>query len=118
MFLHCHLALRNFVRDRAAYDQAARGLFQAQVDSAAQTRPEPMSEAELLRITLAKGGFAVLLCHFYLDHDASEAERECWYRIGGIIQLTNDLLMSGKTYNITRKPFPTAWRTPTRSTHF
>ncbi|WP_423737547.1 class 1 isoprenoid biosynthesis enzyme [Chitinophaga caseinilytica] len=91
MFLHCHLALRNFVRHRAAYDQAARGLFRAQVDSGKQSRPEPMSAEELLRITLEKGGYAVLLCHFYLDHDASEAERSCWYRIGGIIQLTNDL---------------------------
>ncbi|WP_298709286.1 hypothetical protein [Chitinophaga sp.] len=91
MFLHCHLALRNYVRDRPAYDEAARGLYRAQTDSARQTKPAPMSEEELLRITMEKGGYAVLLCRFYLDHDASGAEAECWYRIGGIIQLTNDL---------------------------
>lgn len=90
-FLHCHLALRNYVRDPSAYNEAARGLFRAQVDSARQSEPAPMTEDELLRITLEKGGYAVLLCHFYLNHDASEAERDCWYRIGGIIQLTNDL---------------------------
>lgn len=91
MFLHGHLELREYVRDRIAYDQAARGLFQAQVESGRQSRPGPMSEEDLLRITLEKGGYAVLLCHFYLDHDATDAERQCWYRIGGIIQLTNDL---------------------------
>lgn len=91
MFLHCHLTLRNFVHDRASYDETSRGLFRAQLDSVRQTSPEPMQEEELLRITLEKGGYAVHLCHFYLDHDAFETERSCWYRIGGIIQLTNDL---------------------------
>jgi len=91
LFQHCHLALRSYVRDRDKYNETARGLFRAQVDSAKQSGTALIAEEALLRITLEKGGYAVLLCASYLLHDASEAERSCWYRIGGIIQLTNDL---------------------------
>ncbi|WP_109698223.1 isoprenoid biosynthesis enzyme family protein [Chitinophaga deserti] len=110
LFLHCHLALRNYVRDQQAYDQAARGLFRAQVDSAKQSLSTPVPEDELLRITQEKGGYAVLLCHFYLNHDASEAERTCWYRIGGIIQLTNDLFDTWKDLQAGMQTLPTRMR--------
>jgi hypothetical protein len=39
-----------------------------------------------------------LLCHFYSDHQTSEAEQQCWYQLGGLIQLINDLFDIYKDY--------------------
>lgn len=90
IFLHAHLALRDFVGDKDAYDTVTRQLFAAQIDSIRQFDAS-ISDADLHRITLEKGGYAVLLCHFYLDEEVTETEQELWFRLGKIIQLTNDL---------------------------
>lgn len=90
IFLYAHLALNDFVKQKAAYGEATRGLFQAQIDSALQT-DSAITDADLHRVTIGKGSYAVLLCSFYLDEDVSPAERQCWFYLGGIIQLTNDL---------------------------
>lgn len=89
IFLHAHLLLNSFVK-HASYGEATRGLFQAQIDSALQT-DNSITDADLHRVTIGKGSYAVLLCSFYLDEEVSPAERQCWFYLGGIIQLTNDL---------------------------
>jgi hypothetical protein len=93
VFRESHLRLRAFVRERTTYDGLTRQLFQAQWDSKQQdkVRGAPLSDEALRAITFSKGGLSVLLCSFYLDTAPSPAERDCWYRIGTIIQLTNDL---------------------------
>jgi hypothetical protein len=50
-----------------------------------------ISNDEIEYITLEKGGNAVLLCSFYLNHQASVHEKNCWYKLGNIIQYVNDL---------------------------
>ncbi|SIN81200.1 isoprenoid biosynthesis enzyme family protein [Chitinophaga niabensis] len=90
VFLHAHSLLSQFVKQKAAYGEATRGLFQAQIDSAMQT-DSSITDADLYRVTIGKGSYAVLLCSFYLDEEVSPAERQCWFYLGGIIQLTNDL---------------------------
>lgn len=90
IFLHAHQTLLGFVKEKQAYHEATLRLFKAQVDSDKQFDPA-ISNEELQRITLEKGGFSVLLCHFYLDFEASQPERNCWFAIGSIIQFTNDL---------------------------
>lgn len=90
VFLASHLKLKNYVKDQAYYDEVTHKLYNAQIDSARQFDGN-ISEDELKHITFSKGGYSVLLCSFYLDVDTSEAEKQCWYRIGSIIQLTNDL---------------------------
>ncbi|MRG44387.1 hypothetical protein GFS24_04640 [Chitinophaga sp. SYP-B3965] len=90
MFLHAHLYLNNFVKQKAAYGDATRGLFQAQIDSALQASVA-ITDTDLHRVTIGKGSYAVLLCSFYLDEEVSAVERQCWFQLGGIIQLTNDL---------------------------
>ena len=89
-FLESHLLLKQFVKNKEAYEEATKKLFKAQIESAKQFN-ENITDIELENITFAKGGYSVLLCSFYLDIDASESEKQCWYRIGSIIQLTNDL---------------------------
>lgn len=90
MFLHSHLFLRNYVKDKVAYDQVSYNLFCAQQASARQF-DKGITNEEIEDITLKKGGYSVQLCHFYFDDKATAAEIDCWYRIGGIIQMTNDL---------------------------
>jgi hypothetical protein len=90
LFLHSHRLLKAFVRDKDYYNEVTRKLYKAQEDSALQF-DKTISNEILEQITLDKGGYSVLLCHFYLDQQASAAEQHCWYQIGGIIQLTNDL---------------------------
>ncbi|TDW97261.1 class 1 isoprenoid biosynthesis enzyme [Dinghuibacter silviterrae] len=91
VFRDAHLQLRSFVHERTVYDALTRKLFQAQWDSKKQARTGVLSEDALREITFRKGGLSVLLCSFYLEVTPTPAERDCWYRIGTIIQLTNDL---------------------------
>lgn len=90
IFLHAHLLLNGFVKEKAAYGDATRGLFQAQIDSSLQANAA-ITDADLHRVTIGKGSYAVLLCSFYLDEEVSAVEKQCWFQLGGIIQLTNDL---------------------------
>jgi hypothetical protein len=98
VFKESHLLLKGFVRDANAYEKVTRELFQSQWASKRQSlqhqdlHPSDVpSEAVLRDITFSKGGNSVLLCSFYLDGRCSILEQECWYRMGTIIQLTNDL---------------------------
>ena len=106
LFLHCHQELLDLVNDRVAYDEASKKLYKVQVESLAQFESEPLSGETLLRITLEKGGYAVLLCCYYLQQKACDAERECWYLLGGIIQLTNDLFDTWKDLQAGQQTLP------------
>lgn len=97
LFLQAHLFLCGEVADKAGYLQAKKGVFQSQIDSLKQFNPA-ISNEDIRQITLRKGGYAVLLCHFYLDDRASEPEQQCWYQMGGMIQLINDLFDIYKDY--------------------
>lgn len=90
LFLHAHQTLEHPIRNKSHYLEVTRQLFRSQIDSDKQFDPT-VDNDELKRITQKKGGYAVLLCHFYMDDDISQAEQQCWFLIGGIIQLTNDL---------------------------
>lgn len=69
-------------------------LLRNQQDSAKQF-DAAVSDSELERITLQKGGWAYQMCFYYLDLNIDERDFETtkrlWYQIGGIIQLINDL---------------------------
>jgi hypothetical protein len=90
MFLQSHLVLKNFVQDLDSYIEITRKMFTAQKDSLLQF-DEHIAEKELKRITFEKGGYSLLLCSFYFDRVTSDVEKNCWYKLGAIIQLTNDL---------------------------
>lgn len=90
VFRASHLLLKDFVADKDAYTGVARELFQAQWDSKQQAQSR-LSDEEIRAITFAKGGNSVLLCSYYVEFASTDIEKDCWYRIGTIIQLTNDL---------------------------
>lgn len=91
IFLHAHLKLKNYVRDKTYYQEVLSELFQVQVASANQFNSD-ISNEELQQITFAKGGSSTLFCHFYLDLEATETEQKCWRQLGVLFQLTDDLL--------------------------
>jgi hypothetical protein len=90
VFRHAHRLLKEYVKNKAAYHQITRDLYKAQLFSKQQYQSS-LPDDTLKEITFSKGGYSVLLCRHYLDTDAVAAEEACWYRIGTIIQLTNDL---------------------------
>ncbi|RXK86152.1 hypothetical protein [Filimonas effusa] len=89
-FQQSHLLLWNYVADKPAYEKVTKALYKAQLLSKEQHNSQ-LPDETLLDITFTKGGYSVLLCRYYLDLPANATEEACWYRIGTIIQLTNDL---------------------------
>lgn len=90
VFQQSHLLLRNFVKDKVSYDRISYELYHAQMQSRKQ-QGNKLSDEEIRLITFCKGGNSVLLCRYYLELPSDKTEEECWYIIGTLIQLTNDL---------------------------
>ncbi len=85
-----HRFLLNEVQQKQAYPGLFHDMFTAQKDSLQQF-DATVTAGTLLSITHRKGGFAVLMCYFYMDVAGSTAEKNCWYILGTIIQMINDL---------------------------
>ena len=90
VFQRSHRLLKDYVKNKEAYYQITRDLYKAQLFSKQQYQSS-LPDETIREITFSKGGNSVLLCRHYLEVEASAAEEACWYRIGTIIQLTNDL---------------------------
>ena len=98
VFIYSKLFLEQAVKDKVAYQKVIRQLFEAQKNSLQQFDKD-IPDADIENITFEKGGNAVLLCRYYLDTDASLAEEDCWYFLGSLIQLSNDLFDTYKDLN-------------------
>ena len=85
-----HLKLLNRVDDKEAYQVVLTSIHEAQMDSIKQLNPE-ISLDEILSITKRKGGYSLLMCRFYINMRADKNLDECWFALGGMIQMTNDL---------------------------
>lgn len=90
VFQYAHQWLLKRVNDQEAYMEVAHQVFHAQQDSILQMDAS-ISWDELVSITERKGGYSVELCAFYLDDSSSPEIRQLWFRLGALIQLTNDL---------------------------
>jgi hypothetical protein len=90
IFLHAHKFLLENVREKEVYLNISRLLFQAQLDSGKQFQPS-ISNEELETITKNKGGYSLLLSAYYFDEKFDYIEHKCWFLLGYIYQLVNDL---------------------------
>jgi hypothetical protein len=90
VFVASHLRLLQDMPDTTAYQQVLQQEFKAQQASMGQF-DAAITNAEIERITFAKGGNAVLMCRYYLDVTPTPEEEQCWYLLGNLIQLSNDL---------------------------
>lgn len=88
--LHSHLFLLNYIFSKEEYLSVLRKEFNAQVASLNQFN-QNISDEEIQHITFEKGGNAVLMCYYYTDVEGTVEERNCWYALGTLIQLSNDL---------------------------
>jgi len=89
-FLQSHLFLLNGMKDTTEYLGVLRKEFDAQVASMEQFDSAITNQA-IEHITFEKGGNAVLMCRYYLDIIPTKEEEACWYLLGSMIQLSNDL---------------------------
>lgn len=87
---HIHQQLLNEVDDKESYLHALHQTHLAQKESKKQFEAMTPIE-EIMDITKRKGGFTLLMCRHYLTTPAHPSIDECWYQLGGLIQMTNDL---------------------------
>ena len=90
VLLHLHNQLLNQVPDREEYWSVIHNIHTAQKDSIKQFDASTTNE-ELLSITQRKGGYSLLMCRHYMDLQKSKEVDDCWFALGSVIQMTNDL---------------------------
>ena len=88
--LYIHQRLLNEVDDKESYWKSLQNTHQAQKDSQKQFDSNTSTE-DILDITKRKGGYTLLMCRHYIEEASSTQVDECWYTLGGLIQMTNDL---------------------------
>lgn len=90
VLVYIHQELLNQVNDKEHYWNTLQNTHQAQIDSKKQFDPL-ISTDEILDITKRKGGYTLLMCRHYLIDPQNDLIDNCWYSLGGLIQMTNDL---------------------------
>ena len=93
-----HLELLNQVPDQNKYWSIIEKVHLAQKDSAKQFLALT-SKDEIIDITKRKGGYSLVMCRHYLIDPIHETIDDCWYKLGGLIQMTNDLYDTYKDTN-------------------
>jgi hypothetical protein len=90
VLIDTHLNLLSRVYNKEAYQRVLNNIHQAQIDSLEQLKND-ISLKRILSITERKGGYSLLMCRHYIEMATNENIDNCWYQLGGMIQMTNDL---------------------------
>ena len=90
VLIDTHLKLLSRVYNKEAYQRVLNNIHQAQIDSLEQLKND-ISLERILSITERKGGYSLLMCRHYIEMATNENIDNCWYQLGGMIQMTNDL---------------------------
>ena len=90
VLIDTHLKLLSLVHHKEAYQKVLNNIHQAQIDSLEQLEND-ISLDRILSITERKGGYSLLMCRHYIEMSNNENIDNCWYQLGGMIQMTNDL---------------------------
>ena len=88
--IYIHQQLLNEVEDKESYLDALYKTHDVQKESKKQFNASTPIE-DILRITLQKGGYTLLMCRHYISTPSNQLVDDCWYHLGGLIQMTNDL---------------------------
>jgi hypothetical protein len=99
VYIYLHQSLINQVEEKNSYLTIYEKLHLVQKKSIIQFNEKTTIE-EILSITTSKGGLTLLLCRHYLMTPVSNNIDNCWYALGGLIQMTNDLF---DTYKDTKE---------------
>jgi hypothetical protein len=90
VLIDTHLKLLSLVHHKEAYQKVLNSIHQAQIDSIEQLNSD-ISLDRILSITERKGGYSLLMCRHYIEMSNNENIDNCWYQLGGMIQMSNDL---------------------------
>jgi len=90
ILVYIHQRLLSEVDDKESYWKSLQDTHQAQKDSKKQFDSSTSIE-DILDITKRKGGHTLLMCRHYINEPSNLQIDECWYTLGGLIQMTNDL---------------------------
>ena len=90
VLIDTHLKLLSRVYNKEAYQKVLNNIHQAQIDSLEQLKND-ISLERILSITERKGGYSLLMCRQYIEMATNENIDNCWYQLGGMIQMSNDL---------------------------
>ncbi|MBM3444712.1 MAG: hypothetical protein FJX83_06965 [Bacteroidetes bacterium] len=85
-----HQQLLEAVRFQDEYKQVVNAIHRAQMDSLKQKNGGLGFDA-LVDIARRKGGGSLLMCRHYIDLPKGEVLDACWFELGGVIQLSNDM---------------------------
>ena len=78
------------VKDKKRVQEYAEKVFLAQVESLKQ-KEKSLSWDELFYITYQKGGESLLFYRCSFDDEISPEEEKCLFKIGGLVQICNDV---------------------------
>ena len=81
--------LINHVPAKEAYIEASKNVFEIQLQTMRQTNAQ-ITNAEIETITYAKGGYSVIIYHQVLDEIASPEMQDALFKIGALMQFSND----------------------------
>jgi hypothetical protein len=90
LFLSFYKKSLQYAHDPGLVKHYLRKVFAAQVESRKQAAPG-LSQEEILKITLDKGGVSVLFYRAAMSHPFRPGEEEALYKIGGLMQFGNDV---------------------------
>lgn len=90
LFIASNKILTRYAIHKPGYLETKRKVFDAEVESLKQ-RDSTITKDTLKEITYRKGGYSVLHSRYYLDLASDETQDRCWYQLGALIQLGNDL---------------------------
>ena len=90
VLIYIHTQLLNKVKDKEGYWNVLQQIHKAQKDSQLQFDPNTDSNT-IIDITKRKGGYSLLMSRHYLMDPSDLRIDQCWYELGGLIQMTNDL---------------------------
>ncbi len=90
VLMEVHKKLLERATNSAAYFQTFLALHNAQKDSTKQFQAS-ISMDEIVDITLRKGGYSAKVCSYFVSLPPSEKIEQCWYEIGSLIQMVDDL---------------------------
>jgi len=98
-FLFFYARLKENITQQERLKNYIKRVFEAQIKSQKQTESH-ISREEIIDITLEKGGLSLLLYRSTIQTEADEIEEQLLYKLGGLMQLGNDIFDVYKDYKM------------------
>ncbi len=105
-FLHFYEKVKENTKHHKKIKEHIKKVFDVQLKSQKQTS-DTITKEEILDITMEKGGVSLLLYRCLMDDEMDENEKIMLYKLGGLMQLGNDIFDIYKDYKMEIKTLVT-----------